>query len=297
MIILDPVSALGAGVFVSSTVPENDYPVYNVGTTYAAAARVIDTVSHLIYESIAGGNVGNALTNQTKWLQIGYTNRWKMLDAFNNTQTENADSIVVTLSPKIIAQGLYLGGLDANEITVTVTDAVDGVVYSQTESLIASDSGSSFFNWFFKRIRRKTYFVTALLPVYSNATVTITISKPGSTAKCGMCCLGPLIDIGLSQYGLATEIKDYSTTTFNFDGTTNSVIRGFSKRMSVDVLIRNELRDAVEEQLAEFRQRQVVWLGATQFGSACLFGKYSSFKSVIADVVNSRMALQVEGTI
>jgi hypothetical protein len=298
MIVLDPVSVFAAGVFVSSSVLENDYPLYNAGTTYAAGARVIDPSNPLIYESIAGGNVGQALTNQTKWLLIGYTNRWKMFDQYNNTQTQNANSIVVVLSPKIISQGLYLGGLDANEVNVTVTDAVEGVVRDETQSLIVSDSGSSYFNWGFKPIYRKSYFVTALLPVYANATVQITITKAGSTAKCAVCCLGPLMDAGLSQYGLSTEIKDYSSTTFNFDGTSNSVVRGYSKRMGVDVQLKNELIDAVQERLAtDFRQKQVVWIGTTLYGSAILFGKYSSFKNVIADVVTSRMALQIEGTI
>ena len=297
MIILDPVNTAAAGVFVSSNVPETDHAAYSAGTSYAVAARVIDPVNHLIYESKVASNLGNALTDTTKWLLIGATNRWKMLDSYNNTQTANADSIVLALQSPGISRGLYLGNLDADEVTVTVTDAVEGVVYTETRSLVVSDSGSSFFNWCFKRIRRRTYFVTTMLPVYANATITITISKPGSTAKCGMCALGPLIDVGLSEFGLGTEIKDYSSTTFQFDGTSSTVVRGYAKRMSIDVQLDNQLIDAVQEELASFRQKTVVFIGTALYGSAIVCGKYSSFKNVIAGVNHSKMALQIEGVV
>lgn len=297
MIILDPVNTAAAGVFVSSNVPETDYAAYAAGTSYAVSARVIDPANHLVYESKVASNLGNPLTDTTKWLKIGATNRWKMIDAYNNTQTENLDSIVLAVKSPGISRALYLGNLDADEVTVTVTDATEGVVYTETQSLVVSDSGSSFFAWCFKRIRRRTYFITTLLPVYANATVTITISKPGSVAKCGMCALGPLIDIGLSEFGLSSEIKDYSSTTFQFDGTSSTVVRGYAKRMSVDVEIDNQMIDSVQEELSNFRQKVVVFIGTVLYGSAIVCGRYSSFKNVIAGVNHSKMALQIEGVV
>lgn len=379
MIILDPIAASGSGVFVSSNVPETDYPAHSTTTLYVVGDRVIDTTAHLVYESIAGSrsavtmtiaspcvvtwighgqaantpisftttgalgtglvagttyyvrapaadnftlsatpggaainttgsqsgvhtataslNVNHVPPNTVYWNPIGATNRWNMFDQYNNTQTTNADSIVVVLSPKLISQGLYGGNVDADSWAVTVTDAVEGVVYTETDSLIVSDSDSSFFNWCFKRILRKTYFITTLLPVYANATVTITISKIGGVPKCGMLSLGPLVDAGLTQYGLASEFKDYSSTTFNFDGTSSSIVRGYAKRMSLDLEINNELIDSVQEQLANFRQRNVVWIGTSLRGSAIVFGKFSGFKNVMSYFETSRMTLQIEGTV
>ncbi len=297
MIILDPISPLISGFLVNSNVPETDKPNYNPGTTYSAGTQVLDPTSHQIYESKVSSNLGQALTDTTKWLLIGSDNRWKMFDGYNGTQTTNPDSIVITVAPQSIAQGLYLGNLDANDISIITTDPVEGVVHTETQSLIVSDSNSSFYNWLFKRIRRKTYFITTLIPVYYAATTQITINKIGSTPKCGMFATGPLINVGLSQYGLSSEIKDYSSTTFNFDGTSSSIVRGYAKRMSIDIVLDNDLIDAVQEQLADFRQKNVLWLGAVMYGSAIVFGKYSSFKNVIADVTYSKMNLQIEGTV
>lgn len=284
-----------SGTFLASNVLETDAAPYNAGTTYAAGQQVIS--SHLIYESKVAANLGAPVTDTTKWLLIGATNQRKMVDAMNNSQTANADLILLAMTPRVIAQGVYLGNLDANEVRVSMVDANDGLVYTQTHSLVISNSESSFFNWFFKRIRRKTYFFTGAMPVYSSAVVTIAIIKTGSAAKCGMCCVGPLIDVGLSQYGLATEIKDYSSTTFSFDGTSATVVRGYSKRMSIDISIDNELIDSVQEQLADFRQKPVVFVGAAMYGSAIVYGKYSSFKNVIESFPWSKMALQIEGMV
>ncbi len=287
--------AVSAGVvyYVKSPTADN----FNISATPGGAAINTSGSQSGVHTATASTNLNKVPPNTAFWNPESATNRWKMFDQYNNTQTTNPDSIVVTVSPKLISQGLYLGNLDANSVSVVVEDAVAGVVRTENQSLIISDSASSFFNWCFKRIRRKKYFITTLLPVYANATITVTASKIGSVAKCGMFSVGPLIDVGLTQYGLSSELKDYSSTTFNFDGTSSSVVRGYAKRMSVDLEISNELIDSVQEQLADFRQKNVVWLGTTLYGSAIVFGKFSSFKNVIAYFDTSKMALQIEGTV
>lgn len=272
-------------------------PAYSNASTYALGVKVVDSATMTVYESLAAGNTGNPLSDATKWAPRGATNRWAMLDEYGSTRTEQAEEIVVVLDAKQISQGLYLGNVDANEVSLVVQDLVEGVVYRESHSLVLSTSKSSFFRWFFGRIRRKNYFVTVRIPVYVNAIATLRIKRPGATAKCGVCAIGALADVGLAEYGLSTEIKDYSSTTFNFDGTSNTVVRGYSKRMSVDVRIRNEEIDAVQEMLARYRQKNLVWVGAVMYGSAILFGKYSSFKNVIDTFQMSKMSLQIEGTV
>jgi hypothetical protein len=285
----------GAGL-VYSNVPIAEQP-YDATATYAKDTVVYDRITHLTYRSVIDANKGFPLTDVTKWTKGDVINRWKMLDQYNNTQTSNPDEILLVVSPKVIAQGFYLGNMDANEVRVSVVDLYEGVVYREVQNLVVSTSRSSFFKWFFGRIRRKSYAVSVLLPVYAKALITISIRKIGSTPKCGMCAVGPVIDVGLSEWGIATEIKDYSTTTFQFDGTSDTQQRGFSRRMSLDVEVDNDQKDVVEETLAQFRQKPVAWIGTVLWGSACVFGRYSSFKSVLANVRKSKMSLQIEGTV
>jgi hypothetical protein len=291
------VIAPGAGLAYSN-VAITETP-YSAGATFASGAQVYDPATYAMYQSLVAGNVGNALSDTTKWTPLVATviNRRKLLDQYNNTQTSNAEEILMVLSPQAIAQGLFLANVDGSEVRWSVVDLSEGLVYSETQSLIVSNSGSSFYNWCFKRIQKRTYAVSVALPPYANALVTIAIRKPGGTAKCGTCALGPLVDVGLSQYGLSREIKDYSTINFNFDGTSNQVIRNFAKRMDLDIVIDNSQIDFVIETLEGYRQKPVAWIGAKEFGSACLFGRYSSFKNVVESFPQSKMNLQIEGTV
>lgn len=288
--------AAGAGL-VASNVAITE-PDYSAGATFALGVVVHEPATHLTYQSLIANNTGHALTDTSAWTpRKKMTNRWLMFDTYNNTQTEAAEEIVVCVSPQAICQGLYLGNIDATEVRISVVDLADGLVYSETQSLVVPNSGSSFYNWCFKRITRKTYAVSIQLPPYANALITIAIKKPGSTAKCGACVVGPLVDVGLSQYGLGREIKDYSTINFNFDGTSNQVVRNFAKRMDLDVSIDNSMIDYVIETLEGYRQKPVAWVGAKEFGSACVFGRCSAFKNVIESYPFSKMNLQIEGTV
>lgn len=271
---------------------------YSASVTYAKSANVYDPATYSMYQSLIASNLGKALTDTTAWTPLSTSvNRWMMFDAYNNTQTTNAEEILIVLSPRAISQGAYLGNIDANEVRVSVVDLIEGLVYQEVQNLVVPNSSSSFFNWSFKRINRRDYAVSVRLPPYSNALATIAIKKPGGIAKCGVCAVGAVVDVGLSQYGLSREIKDYSTVDFRFDGTSNLVLRNFAKLMSADVTIQNDNIDTVISELEKYRQKPLVWLGTTTYGSTCLFGTYTSFKNVITYPTESTMSLQLQGTV
>jgi hypothetical protein len=291
------VIAAGAGLVYSNVAIAET--AYSAGATYALDAVVYDPATYLTYQSLIAANTGKALTDTTSWTPLKkVVNRWLMFDPYNNTQTSNAEEILVVVSPQAIAQGIYFGNVDANEARISCVDLTDGLVYREVQNLVLSNSGSSFYNWFFKRIKKKTYAVTVQLPPYANALVTIAIKKPGGTPKCGVCAIGPLVDVGLSQYGLSREIKDYSTVNFNFDGTSNVELRNFAKILNIDVIVPNDQIDSVTEELENnYRQKPVAWIGAAGYGCACLFGPYVSFKTVIPYPTESAVNLQIQATV
>jgi hypothetical protein len=295
-VLLDAGEVIGTGAgLVYSNVPITE-PPYNAGTTYAKDALVYDPVTYNVFQSLAAGNVGKALTDTTAWTPRGATNRRAMLDQYNNTQTTNPDEILMVVSPRAISQGLYLGNMYADEVRISVVDQVEGLVYSEAPSLVESNSGSSFYNWFFKRIKRKDYFLTLKLPVYANALVTISLRKIGGVAKCGMCAIGPTDEFGPTLMGLSTEGKDYSSTTFNFDGTSSTVIRPYAKRMTCDVIVDNGQIDYLQSRLFEIRQKPIVWVGGP-YGSTAVYGRYESFKNVIQYATYSLMNLTIGGAV
>jgi hypothetical protein len=294
--LLDAGEVIGPGAGVVYSNAPIDVQTYSSSTTYPKDALVYDPVLHNVFQSIIASNVGKALTDTGAWAPRGAINRWAMLDQYNNTQTTNPDEIILVVTPQVVSQGLYLGNVFADEVRISVVDQVDGVVYRATQSMIEGSSGSSFFNWAFKRIRRKDYFLTLKMPVYAKALVTITLRKIGGVAKCGMCLIGPVDEFGPTLKGLSTEGKDYSSTTFAFDGTSNTVIRPYAKRMTCDVLVDNSQIDYLQARLFEIRQKLVVWVGG-QYGSTAVAGRYESFKNVISYTTKSQMNLTIGGAV
>jgi hypothetical protein len=67
--------------------------------------------------------------------------------------------------------------------------------------------------------------------------------------------------------------------------------------MSIDVDLDNNEIDYLQEWLAARRQKVLVYIGARQFKSTVLCGKFSAFKNVIEGLTRSKMALQIEGTV
>jgi len=296
-VLLDAGEVIGAGAgLVYSNVPITEL-AYSFAATFAKDALVYEPSTEKVFQSLIANNTGKALTDTTAWTPRGVTNRRKMLDEYNNTQTEFPDEIILVLSPEAICQGMYLGNVFADEIRISVVDQVEGLVYSETAELVESTSGSSFFNWCFKRIRRKDFFGTLKMPVYANALITICIRKIGGIAKCGMAGVGPVDDFGPTLLGLSTEGKDYSSTTFNFDGTSNTVIRPYAKRMSCDVSVDNDQVEYLQGRLFERRQRMLFWFGGGPGGSTVVAGRYGSFKVVFQYQMKSLMSLTIEGAV
>jgi len=288
---------IGAGAgLVYSNVPMVELP-YNAATTYAKDAAVYDPVTKIVYWSMQAANVGKPLSDGSWWNKRTAINRWAMFDDRNSTVTSNPQEIITVISAKAITQGLFAGALDASEVRVSMAHPTRGVVYSETRRLVLPRSGSSFYGWCFNRLRMRTWFRTLKLPVFANALVTIAILKSGGVPKCGMAMLGPTEDGGGTLMGLSTELKDYSTTTFFPDGSSDTVVRGFSKRMSVDVTVERDRVEALEDYFAKRRQKTLVIFGSTLRGDAMLVGKVSSFRKVIDSYPRSKMALQVEGVL
>jgi len=285
----------GAGL-VYSNVPMAE-PPYNVAATYAKDAAVYDPATKIVYWSMVAGNVGKSLSDPAFWNKRTAINRWAMFDDRNSTQTSNPEEIVSVFSAQAITQGLFAGAMDASEVRVSMTHPTRGLVFSEAKSLVLPRSGSSFYGWCFNRLRLRTWFLTLKLPVFANALVTVTIKKPGGVPKCGMCLLGPTIDVGLSMMGLSTELKDYSTTTFFTDGSSSTVERGFSKKMSVDISVESDRVESIEDDLIKRRQKTLVFLGSTLRGDTMLVGRFSSLRKVIDSFPRSKMALQIDGVL
>lgn len=268
---------------------------YSGATTYGDGALARDDTTHHYFESLAAGNVGNALTDATKWLDRGATNRWAMFDGSVTSQTSNSNSIAVTLIGDGRVDAIALLNCYAATARVTVTDATDGLVYDQTVSMISDNAIADWYAWFFEPIEFLADMVLLDLPPYAGATITITLTHTGYTVTCGACVLGLSKEIGDTKPGASVGITDYSVKSVDAFGNYTILERAFSRRASFTVQVLKTQVDKLQTLLASYRAIPVVYVGDDSLTSSVVYGFYKDFSVAIEFPPYSVCTLELEG--
>ena len=314
---------------LTSNIPQTDAPEYSAAATYAVGDLVMSTTgtapTYRKYESLAAGNVGNALDDASKWLDLGPINRWAMFDTKNGTATVGSGNIEVAIQIDGRADGLALFGLDATSVrvqvavdpalapvpdlgatlamdfttstpllTVTTPDLLT-TVYDRTFNL-QSDSGiTSWYSYFTEDIAYDTELVLTDLPLYASPLITVTIAKGGASTSCGTFVLGQTVELGGTVYGAKGGIQDYSRKETDDFGNYTLVQRAFAKRNTYRVVCENNSVDAIFNLLAEVRAVPVIWLGTDDYAFTWAFGWARDWAVEIAYPTKSFLTIEIEG--
>lgn len=293
-------TTIGDAQFVSSNITEDDYPVYSAVTTYAKGDRVIVLSVHLVYESVVDSNLGNDPLDTTadpaKWVKVGATNRWSMFTDPISRQSSVAEEIVTTIAPGRI-NAIAFFNLDATEIELTLTDPVEGVVYTNTIDLNDSAAITDWYSYFFEPITRKKDVSLFDLPAYGAAELEIRVKAPGGTAKCGRVVVGLQKDIGLTKWGAQFSIINYSSMQFDSFGNYLGLKKPFAKRANCEVWIRNNKLETIRSTLDQYRDEPLVWSTAQENyeGLTLIYGIYKDVSQVIRHPQDSMCLMEIWG--
>ena len=282
--------------FVSSNVPENDFPVFASGTTYALGARVIVTTDyHRIYESLVASNTGNfPPTSPTKWVEVGPTNRWAAFD-------ESGGTMVTAASPiEFAVLGDRLGSIGLLEITATsvrirASTASDGTYFDSTYTLADRAVVTNWYEYLYQPIDRQRELIVTNIPPITGSTYTVTVTGTGNVSL-GTFVVGNRTEFGFTQYNASIGIIDYSRKEADQFGRQILVRRRFSKRMDVAVVREPGNTDGVARLLADLRATVALYVGASEiYDSLTIFGFYRDFNIDIAFPTQTVASLQIEG--
>lgn len=279
MMVIEPV-AITDGVLIASSVPENDFPEWSAGTTYALGDRVIKAAAHRIYESAANGNLGNDPANpaSVQWFALGPTNRWSMFDEALGAPTAADGAISVTLAP---------GEVDSVAVVLPVADTVrvevlqgSLAVYNEVQDVPAGTG--------------KTVLTFLDLPKVGPVQVVVTLEGSGDVSV-GEVVVGTLLDLGETEASPTIGIADYSKRTTDEYGVTTIKVRDWAKTMTLRTKLASDVVDDVTTRVAALRARPAVWIGEEGFESLTIYGFYKSFSIDLALPSISFASFSVEG--
>ena len=287
------------------TLTTNDVAFTNATTTTNTAWAATNTyspgdqryVGMILYQVTTNvvSTTNNPVTS-ADWVTVGYIDPYKCFDGKVGTLTTSAgtnSSIVFQTDTTQLINGAAFLSLDAATFALTMTDSVEGVVYSHSEDLI--EDIDNWYQYFFYAYEQKTDIILDDLPTYPGATIDVTIAAPSGSVAVGEIVLGQIREIGTTQFGADAGIQDYSRKTTDADG--NYVIeeRPFSKRASFDVQVDIESFDSVYRFLSSIRATPCVFIGDSNRSSLIVYGFARSFNQILSNPVLTACSLSVEG--
>ncbi|WP_290644144.1 hypothetical protein [Aquabacterium sp.] len=282
-------------MLVSSSLLEDDYPVWDGGATYAVGDRRILLSNHTVYERItAGVSAASPDLDTVHWERVGPTNKWAMFDRATGTASSASDSLTVTIAPGMV-RGLALLDVTGNSVTVTMTNGSE-TVYSRTVNLNTGYGVTSWDTYFFTDIVRKRTVVLEDVPPYSSGLITITINGSGPVSV-GTVVTGHIYRVGNTRYGMGLGFTDYSVKDTSKFGETTVVERAYAKNMSVPFVVRDADVDWVLSSLESIRATAVVWIGARRYDSSVIYGYAKDARLVISYEQASECSVTIEGLI
>lgn len=279
------------------------YPVYGGGVTYGLGDIVssISTNVHLLYESQAAANLGNPLTDATKWLHIGSpkvttgapynsTNRWTMFDQSYSSQTVNGGSIQVTLTPGVIVNAAAFINLQGVDITV----AQSGSGYSQTIDL-QTHPVNNWYDWYYEDLIQEDKALFTDIPPYAACVLTVTITATtDGYAKCGVGVIGRLKQLGATQWGMSASIDDYSRVVENDYGNIELRRGSYSERLTLDVHVSPGAENEVVRQMKDHRAEPLVVIGSSAYSHSIMYCFFKSWQ-VPTELTGGIMPVELKG--
>lgn len=242
-----------------------------------------------IFESITDNNIGNIPTleeTDLNWNFVKASNDTAFFDALTDSvstiQGDGYFSYVIKDKHIDTATLLQLQGHFA-EMCITQYSSLGTI--SEFNQLILPSPTSN--NSMYLEIPKQTLYPTGdygtIISFCISSEINIDTEEPidpTAEVSVGELIFGISEDIGKSLKGLSTSIIDYSLKSTNTFGTTTFVKRGFSKRVSGDILITGEEQNRVINKVYDVRATPILWVFTEDSifnSSTIVFGIYNSF--------------------
>lgn len=278
---------------LTSNVPDGDYPDWVAGA-YNQGDRVV--VGLVIYEALANTTdepvYGSSLSVPT-WLRLGYINRWRMFTNASDSKTTNLNSISVDLDTGQLITTVAVLGCEGQDITVTVTDPVDGIVYQETRLL--QDIGvSNWWEYYFTDYSDIDDVVFSDLPPNPAATITVTVQAvTGENAQVGLLVVGNPKDLGVTVYGTTVGSQNFSVRERDGFGNLTITPRRSIDIVNYDVKVSTSQVAFVKRELQSVANTPTLFIGNESFEATIIYGVVEDFRENISTPSISDLTVEV----
>lgn len=289
MIFVKPV-AIDQGNIIASTLPNNDFPVFNLATSYVVGNKVTDGTNN--FECLS--NTVNNPTTGVEWLDIGVINKLAMFDKKNSTKSVASNTLTFTCQLMGVVNAFSLSNISADTVKVTVHDENDSIVFDQVISL-SNQGVANFYDFFFSPVSKKDTAFINNLPPYLNPKITVEIT--GSEIEVGTCIFGYQELIGEAEWGYKVSIDDYSSINYDVFGNYEITPRGKAKTSSFNIHLPTNLIAIMQSKLAKIQGIPCLFIADEKRDETVVFGIFETFEIVATNNIQSLCQLKIKGLV
>ncbi len=287
---------------LTSNISEADADLWDSLTEYVEGDRVMVLGAyHKIY-SATGDNDNKFPPSNTPaiWIDEGSTNRWRMfnMDVGIENQSVSTDpdnTIHVVLDLNQPVSTLTLLNIYASNVTITMRDADDNIVYTHYEAFLTAPFDTGWWEYYFGTRERSTSLVLTDLPNIFPCTLEMVLDGDDDVAKIGKMIPGDLVDIGCTQYGTSYGSIDFSTKGRDPFGNNFVVERRYVDKCDYNIQVSTPRAADIKRLIDSLRATNAVYIGDEEFGATVIYGFRGDFLFTTVNHKFTDLTLHVEG--
>jgi len=310
MKILIPVDPDNVVLTSSSGSDLSEYPTWSSATAYAIGDRVSASDGALRYdfEAIATSTNVNPVTDQLsanpKWVNIGYSNRYKVFDrVLGQSAKGNTGQMIYRFQMTENVTAVALFGLVGETVTVAM-QTFDGTSYStipgttQTRKVSSSPTIRNWFEYFFSKYTMIPDMIFTGLPGYTGNFLYVRVDSSASV-EIGEIVYGEEMEIGVTLEKPTFGIRDYSRKERDEFGRPVIVERPYSIYGDFNIVYPSDQTRSLLTELAKIRAKPCVFYvdGMTDGAGTMIFGYYTDFSANLEVGADSYASITVEGLV
>lgn len=208
-----------AAVLLSTTAVGEGYANWDKTKTYAVGDYCYSPTTQRNYRSLAAGNLNKDPTDPTNrtaagsntvwWLDAGPPNHLAMFDKKIGTKTKTSGDLTLKLRPGPVSS-LYVAGVSAGVLNVTVRDATGGDVVFTYSSSMEGSAPDDYWEWCFDPFEPLTDMLVTGIPPYGTGEITVSLTNGGGAVECGALAVGDVKVLGQTLADAEAEPVSYA---------------------------------------------------------------------------------------
>jgi hypothetical protein len=298
MIVVEPFDVIG-GLLTSSSIPEPSAgeTVWAAGTLTLGTRRIV-IATHKEYEVVAASTTDDPVTGAAKavptWIEVGYTNRYRMFDESNSSQSSTASPLTVEItSPKGFDSAAIFNATGVTSVRYQVHSQLGVLVYDKTLQAIDNTMRTDWLKWLFSPVVQRFKFFVNDIPRAANQKLTVTVSGAGNVGV-GSLVVGKALNLGITCYGSSFRYINLSKVDENDFGDLTITPRRKYKLVDYDVRTDRTKLDFVVNTLSSLVDKPCVWAGTNNPDDpTAIFGYYVGWQQNIDSPVKCTATFQI----